>query len=156
MSRSLPAPLASTHLTTQCTAEKASLRPKCSQLITHLTTSSFETLFLIFSLFFDCLKATLWTTAALLSLPVVPMLPIWLLFLFSPTGFPSCYCSVCGHWVQLWVADLRSFPLTKSEKKRKASQSAITPCFTAPLRLWWTPSDNTTSLLCSHPTSWCL
>lgn len=75
---SLPAALASTQHSTET---------KHSQLITFLTTSSFETLFLFFSLYFGCLKASHRAAAALLSLSVVLMLPIWLLFLFTSTGF---------------------------------------------------------------------
>lgn len=76
-------PLWPAHITSYST------EPKCSQLIAFLTTSSFETLFLFFSLFFDCLKATFRAAAALLSLSVVPILPILLLFLLTFTGFPQ-------------------------------------------------------------------
>lgn len=86
-------PLWPAHITSYST------EPKCSQLIAFLTTSSFETLFLFFSLFFDCLKATFRAAAALLSLSVLPILPILLLFLLTFTGFPQLLL------LTLWTLD---------------------------------------------------
>lgn len=105
-------PLQPAHITSYST------EPKCSQLIALLTTSSFQTLFLFFSLFFDCLKTTLRPAAALLSLSVVPMIPFCRCFSSHPPASPMLY-SVPEHWTELWMAEIRSFPQTTSVQKRK-------------------------------------
>lgn len=113
-----------------------STEPNCSQLIALLTTSSFQTLFLFFSLFCDCLKATLRAAAAPLSLSVVPMIPFWLLFLFTSTSFPQLLYSVPEHWIDLWMAEIRSFPQITPVQKRKPSPVSIPSSFASLLQPW--------------------
>lgn len=40
--------------------------------------------------------------------------------------------------------------------KRENLQFVIPSSFASLLQLWWAPADSTASLLCSHPTPWCL